>query len=273
MVNVVAVSALDAGSSSRAQIFNRITPYSPLLLPAILLGMLRIWSFWIAPRHDVYFTAEALLIIYACFAIVRAVHVHARSIDSRGHYDATLARAAQKAFYGEIRRHWVRIGIVVLTLLVVALNLDMLTTGTGAQYRANVHFSLLFIELMVWLRYGSAIILASALWTPPLPAAFSRARELASEPGTGAFRLLAPANMMLCAAALIGAGLHSRWLTVQLFDVLPGSRFVFILATVLSAGLALLALSLMCRGSLAAVEQLRERPSSDRGDGGGRLVA
>ncbi len=57
--------------------------------------------------------------------------------------------------------------------------LDALTAGTGVQHRPNVHLSILFVEIMVWARYGAAVVIASARWTPPQPSAFTRARELA----------------------------------------------------------------------------------------------
>ena len=182
MVNVVAVSALDAASPPRAQIFHRIAPYVSLLPPALLLGMLRIWSLWVAPRHGVYFTVEAVLIIYACFAIVRAVHVHAHSTDSRGSYDAARARKARNAFHGEIGRHWARIAIVVLGLLLIAFGLDVLTADTGAPvsrqraFLPAVHRADGVVAL--WLGHRAGVgTLGTATAAPILPRACARKRS------------------------------------------------------------------------------------------------
>jgi hypothetical protein len=46
-----------------------------LIAPAVLIGFLRMWTFFLAPRYGVYFTSELVLIAYAYFAGARGLHV------------------------------------------------------------------------------------------------------------------------------------------------------------------------------------------------------
>lgn len=260
MVSAVASPASELVSQSRSYARWQLPAWTFLIPPAILLGMLRIWSLWIAPKHDVYFTAEAFLVIYACFAIVRAVHVNAHSHDAQGRFDPVLAWNAKQRFYGQLGRYGTRIAAVVLGLLAGAHVLDVLTAGTGVQYRANVHLSIVFIELMVWARYGAAIVIASAQWTPPEPAQFAKARWTASDASLRIAQSLTAGNIFLCFAGLVAVSLHSRLITMMLFDALPSSRAVFICAAVLCAVLAWLALWLLCRGAFSILSRQREQP-------------
>ena len=93
-----------------------------------------------------------------------------------------------------------KIAIGVLALLLAALALDVLTAGTGIQRRPNLHLTILFVEIMVWARYGAAVVIAAARWSPPRSPAFAQARELASSlPVARSFALT---NIAFAAAAL-----------------------------------------------------------------------
>jgi hypothetical protein len=259
MVNAVALTGTDEGASARPRIRSQLLPFLSLISPAVLLGVLHTWSLSTAPRYGVYFTAEALLIVYAFLAIARAVHVHARSYDDQARYDARHAQEARRGFYQGLLQHWPRIAACVLPLLLVAFALDALTADTAAQYRANVHLSVLFVQLMAWWRYGTAIVIASTQWAPPRSLALARARLLAADPWLRAARSLRLANVALSAAALASIGLQSKWLLLPLFQVAPSARLVFGITAALSACLAWLALLLMCHSALAISLRLQAR--------------
>ena len=74
-------------------------------------------------------------------------------------------------FYRQLSKYGVRIALLVVPLFLLAYGLDLYTAGSGIQYRLNVHFSILFVELMVWARYGNAIVIAAARWAPATRAA------------------------------------------------------------------------------------------------------
>jgi hypothetical protein len=260
MVNAVALPALDSATPrERAQWRHALSPLLPLLPSALLLGVLRVWSLAVAPRHSVYFTAEALLVVYACFAIARAVHVNALSCDASGRYDARKAQKARYTFYAVLRRGWGRIALVVLPLLLAALVADMLTAGSGIQQRVNIHLSMMFVELMAWWRYGSTIAMAAAHWTPPRPPALARARCLASNARLKVPRTLAPAHLALTAAALASLAVYGSRTWASVFGAVPDARLVFVCSAALCAGFAWVGLWRLCCGSLAIQARLRSR--------------
>jgi hypothetical protein len=171
-----------------------------LVIPAVLLGLLRLWSLTAAPKQGLYFTAELILIAYAYFAVARGAYLTVGSCDREGRYDPARAQAARLSFYGALLQSW-RGAWVLLPLLAAALALDALTAQTGIQHRPNVHLSMLFVAFMVWARYGAAVILAAARWSPPAPPAFAEARELAGRlPAVTSF---ATVTIAFCAVALV----------------------------------------------------------------------
>ncbi len=262
MVNAVALPALDSAmpSRERAQWRNVLSPLLALLPSALLLGILRVWSLAVAPRVGIYFTAEALLVVYACFAVARAVNVNALSYDASGCYDPGKAQQAKHTFYAALRLGWVRIAGLVLPLLLAALIADALTAGTNIQHRTNVHLSIMFVELMAWWRYGSAIAVASAQWVPPRPPALARARALVSRARLHILPSLAPAHIALSAAVLASLAVHAGRPPPAGALVLGGApdpRLVFAWQAALCAGLAWLGLVLVCRGSLAILMRIR----------------
>ena len=127
-------------------------------------------------------------------------HISAHSYDRTGHYSRALALRAGQDFHRGLRQYWLKIAIGVLALLLAALALDALTAGTGIQRRPNLHLTILFVEIMVWARYGAAVVVAAARWSPPRSPAFAQARELAS--GLPVARSFALTNIAFAAAAL-----------------------------------------------------------------------
>jgi hypothetical protein len=264
MVNAVALPALDrdAARSVASRWYERVSPLVALAPAAILLGILRVWSLGLAPRYGVYFTAEAFLIIYACLAIVRAVHVDTHSHDASQRYAPQLAQQAKREFYAGLQRHLVGIALFVLPLLLVALLADVLTAGTGIQRRPNVHLSMMFVELMAWWRYGSALVVASARWTPSRPPAFARARALVRWPGLDVTWSLAPAHIALSVAALSGLAVYGGRAGAWMLGSAIDPRVVLGCSAALCAGFAWLALWRMCRGSLAVLARVRDRAAA-----------
>jgi hypothetical protein len=259
MVNAVALPALDSATQprKRAQWRHVLSPFLPLLPSALLLGVLRVWSLAMAPRVGVYFTADALLVVYACFAVARAISVNVSSSDASGRYDPRKAQQAQRTFYAALRRGWAPIAALVLPLVLAGLVADVLTAGTNIQQRTNIHLSIMFVELMAWWRYGSVIAIAAAQWTPPRPPALAWARCLVGNPKLEVARLLAPAHIALTMAALASFAVYGSRTWVSLFGVMPDPRIVLLCTVVLSAGFAWVALSRLCWGALAIRARLR----------------
>jgi hypothetical protein len=266
MVNAVALPGFDTASSPHERVawHHALSPIVSLLPPAILLGVLRVSCLTVAPKHGVYFTAEALLTVYACFAVTRAVHVNALSYDASERYDAGRAQRARQVFNRQLRRHWARIALLVLPLLVAALVADLLTAGTGIQQRLNIHLSIMFVELMAWWRYGPVIAIAAAQWTPPRPPSLARARWLARNAWLEVARALAPAHIFLSLAALSCLGVYGGRTWVRMFGTLPDARIVLGGLAALCAGLVWVALWSTCRGSLAVAALKRARAIGPR---------
>ena len=228
---------------------------SDLLVPALLLGLMRVWSFTTAPKQGMYFLAEALLITYAYFVVARAAHIHAQSRDWEGRYDWRWNLKARGDFYAAVLRHRLRIALLVVPLLCAALLLDLLTADTGFQLRPNLHLSVLFVALMAWARYGAAIVLAAARWSPPRPLQFEEARELASRvPVARSFALL---NLRFGAVAVAGV-LFYKWAGA----LLPTARAELICLIGLFTFLAWLALWLHCRWAVAMLVRVGEMASA-----------
>lgn len=256
MASVVSFAEPHSSFRLRARARSNLHLLFDLLPPALLLGIWRVWASAAAPRLGVYFTAEALLIAYAYFAVVRQVNVHARSHDSAGHYRRGLALQAAQDFARALRLYWVRIAIAVLSLLIAALMLDGLTAGTGIQHRPNVHLSILFVEIMVWARYGAAVVIASARWLPPQPAAFAAARERASNARVA--RSFSLTTMGFGAAAFVIIAGYKFGGTL-----LPTARADLVCSAAVYTALALLALWLQCRWVRDVLPRLDKRPAAE----------
>ncbi len=243
-------------SHSDARVHRNVHLVLALLAPALLLGIWRAWTSAVAPRMDVYFSAEVVLIVYAYFAVVRAVHVHTRSYDRAGRYSRRLALKAAREFWQGAQRYWSKMVIVGLSLLVAALGLDVLTAHAGIQHRPNVHLTILLVEIMVWARYGPAIVVASARWLPPTPPAFAEARELADKSSVA--RSFALVSVGYGLAAFVAVVCYKR-----LGLSLPTTRAELVSTALFFTGLAMLALWLQCRWAQHILPQLEDQPALD----------
>ena len=240
MADALLFAGARSGSRSRAHINGTFYLFVDLLAPALLLGLWRAWSSAMAPKLGVFFTAEALLMAYAYFAVARMTHVSAHSYDRTGCYSRALALRAGHDFYRGLRRYWLKIAIGFLALLLAALTLDALTAGSGIQRRPNVHLTVLFVEIMIWARYGAAVVIAAVRWSSLQPPPFAGARELAaSYPVARSFALT---NIAFAVAALaVVAGY--KWGGA----LLPSARAELSSAAAVFVCLAFLALWLQCR--------------------------
>jgi hypothetical protein len=248
----------DARSESRfrAHINGTFYLFLDLLAPALLLGLWRAWSSAMAPKLGVYFTAEALLMACAYFAVARMAHISAHSYDRTGCYSRVLALRVGQDFHRGLRRYWLKIATGVMALLLTALALDLLTSGTGIQRRPNVHLTILFLEIMVWARYGAAVVVAAARWSSDQPPAFAHARELAaSYPVARSFAL----NNIAFAAAALAAVAGYKWGGA----LLPSARAELFSAAGVFVCLAFLALWLQCRWARYILPQIAERSSGE----------
>lgn len=256
MADALLFAGARAESRSRARVDWNFHLFVDLLAPALLLGLLRLWSSAMAPRLGVYFTAEALLIAYAYFAVVRGVHLNARSYDWAGRYSRERALKAGQDFQHGLLRYRVKIALVVLPLLLAALVLDVLTKRFGVPHRPNISLSILFVEIMVWARYGAAVVIASARWSPPQPAVFGEARALADRAPVA--RSFALTNIAFGAAALAAVAAY-KWGG----PLLPSARAEFIGSAVLFTALAFLALWLQYRWARTVLGSIEVRSRSD----------
>jgi hypothetical protein len=259
MVNAVASAVPEEVAPSRVPFHNDLPSLAALISPAVLIGVLHTWSMATAPRYGMYFTAAAWLVLYALLAIVRGVHVAVHSYDGRGRYDAAQAGEARRSFYRALFGSWKRIATVVLPLLFAALALDLLTADTGLQHRANVHLSVLFVQMMAWWRYGPVIVVAASQWAPPRPLGLARARLLAMDPTVRAGASLLLANLVLAAAAAAAFVLQSKWMMPHMFEAVPSARFVFVSAAAACALLTWLSLLLTCRSAFVISLRLHSR--------------
>jgi hypothetical protein len=246
MARVISLPGLRSQISARARFSSSIHLALDLLPAALLLGLLRTWATELAPRQGWYFTAEALLMAYAYFALMRSVHVYANGRMADGSYNRALAQEAGAAFHRGLRRYFPRMVSGLSALLLAALVLDVLTVHTGAQFRPNVHLAVLLAAFLVWARYGAATMIAAARWQPGRPLAFDSAREIAwRRPVAISFALTTMAFGVVALLALA---------PFKTATFVPPSRLdELIWAATLYTGLAMLALWLQCRWAARAV--------------------
>ena len=256
MAEAVLFAGESRESRSRASVGGAFLLSLDLVAPALLLGLWRVWSSAMAPKLGLYFTAEVLLLIYAYFALVRTTHVAVRSFDRSGQYRRSLAVNAAQEFHRGVRPYWIRIAIACLSLLLGALVLDIFTASTGLQRRPNLHLTILFLEVMVWARYGAAVVIAAACWSPSGPRPFSEARELADLPAV--VRSFALTSIAFGAIALAGVAGY-KWGGA----LLPTARAELFCSAALFSALAFLALWLQCRWARTAVGILEQARAAD----------
>jgi uncharacterized membrane protein len=246
MARVVSLPSPRSHVPARARLSSYLHLALDLLPAALLIGLLRTWATELAPRQGWYFTAEALLLAYAYFALFRSVHVFAHGRNAEGDYDRARAQKAAHAFQLGLRVYVPKLMIALSVLLLGALALDVLTARTGAQFRPNTHLAMLMASVLIWARYGAAVGLTAAHWQPGREFGFARAREIAWRPRVAVSFALASAAfaaVALAAIAPVKAGVLAA----------PSRVDELIWSATLYTGLAMLALWLQCRWAANAV--------------------
>ncbi len=217
-----------------------------LLPPALLLGLLRTWATELAPRQGLYFTAEALLFAYAYFAVARSVYVSTRGRNPSGAYDWAAAQEAGREFHRGLRSYFPRAALVLMLVLTAAFALDGMTAGSGMNYRPNVHLAVLLLGMMVWARYGGAVVLTAARFKPGEPPAFAKARTMMASPALAwSFALTNLIFGAIAVAALVPFKIGAL--------VAPSRYDELLWSTALFTSLALLALWLQSRWATKAM--------------------
>ncbi len=246
MARVVSLVGLRSQSAVRPRVGWNVRLLLDLLPPALLLGLLRTWATELAPRQGLYFTAEALLFAYAYFAVVRSVYVSTRGRTVSGSYDWASAQKAGRDFHRGLRRFLPRTALILMLVLTGAFGLDWLVAGAGMHYRPNVHLAVLLMGVMVWARYGGAVVLAAVRWVPGEQPAFGKARALmASAALAWSFVLTNITFGVIAVAALV---------PFKVGAVVAPSRYDELLwSAALFTGLALLALWLQSRWAAKAL--------------------
>jgi hypothetical protein len=227
-----------------------------LIAPAVLLGFLRMWAFFLAPRYGVYFTSELVLVAYAYFALARAVFMHHRGHDRDGKYDRARALKADQDFHRECRARlpgWAACAAPAFALTILA---DVLTKGWGKEWLYLALLVVLAVEIRIWMRFGPAFIVGCAKWSPPAPIAFGEARRLVETN-----KLLVKASFLVPTliffAVAIGAISIYRRLGAFIMSLVPDPSMAFYYAVSFFAVLAGLALWLNCRWSWEVLLRLR----------------
>jgi len=246
MARVVSLPHPRSYLPARAHLTSYIHLLLDLLPAALLLGLLRTWATELAPRQGWYFTAEMLLIAYAYFALFRSVHVCTRGRDADGFYNRAVAQKAGHDFYDGLRAYFPRLVTAFSGLLLGALALDVLTLGSGAQFRPNTHLAVLLAGLLVWARYGAAFVITAARWRPGAPVAFERARQVAWHRQTAVSFALTSATFAIVALAVLAPFKAGIIAAPTHIDELIWSAARYI-------GLAMVALWLQCRWAARVV--------------------
>lgn len=256
MARVVSLGGLRSQSAVRPRVGWNVRLLLDLLPPALLLGLLRTWATELAPRQGLYFTAEALLFAYAYFAVVRSVYVSTHGRSASGSYDWASAQKAGRDFHRGLRRFLPRTALILMLMLTVVFGLDWLVSGSGMNYRPSVHLAVLLMGVMVWARYGGAVVLASARWVPGESPAFAQARRMMEKPALAwSFAVTNLTFGAIAVAALV---------PFKIGAVVAPSRYDELLwSTALFTGLALLALWLQSRWAAKAEYDTQARALVD----------
>jgi hypothetical protein len=231
-----------------------------LLAPAVLLGFLRMWSFWLAHKWGVYFTSEAILIAYAYFALARAVFLYRHSHDHDGRYNKSRVQRAEQDFYRQLSDVRERLLKVLLPLLAIAALADLVTARSGVQAHRVTLCLVLGVELIVWLRVGPWFIVAAATWSRR-GIDFASARELVHAHRSEVMRSFRYATATFFLVALPALALYKP-LGRALMHLLPSGQLAFYYAIGFFAALAFLALRLHCRWAAHILPRLKPKDAA-----------
>lgn len=231
-----------------------------LLAPALLLALLKKWTSLLAPAYGVYFTAEAVTILYAYFALARTVYVYNRGRDREGRHDRARARKATQDFHRAWPTVAAKAAFIALPLLAVAIATDCATHGIQFRAQQATESVILIVEIVVWLLVAPTFIIAFARWSPTQPFDFPCARRLA----TANRSLVGPSFLIVALFLAVGTRIALEVLYQPLralvVAAVPTWTAIFLYSTVFYAFIAAFALWMQCRWSAAVAPKLKEPP-------------
>jgi hypothetical protein len=227
----------------------------------VLLSLLKKWTLLIAPAYGVYFTAEVVTILYAYFALARAVYIHNNGRTSDGRYDRSRAAKAEQDFHRAFRPlgsgHLRRIALPLLALGAIA---DVLTAGQQREANSNAAAALiLLIEMVAWLRFGPVFVVTCQRWSvlkPPNPAL---ARRLVSANWDYVLPSFLMATLVFAVGSTLGLKLFYDPLRALVVAAIPTWTAIFFYSTLFYAVIAGFALWVQCHWSAEVAAKLVEK--------------
>jgi uncharacterized membrane protein YhaH (DUF805 family) len=243
------IQAAVAGSAypPRAQLNFDPPFFLNLIAPALLLSLLKKWTTLIAPAYGVYFTAEAVTILYAYFALARSVYVYNNSRDRGGRYDSHRARKAVQDFHRSLRGNFSVARFIAAVVMVAAISADCLALlhRLAAPSKGTPEL-IMAVEIGVWLFAAPSFIVACARWTTLDKPDFAAAHRLV----TANARDARPTFLLVALVFAVGTTLavHTLYAPLRALVVSfsPTWTAIFLFSTVFYAFIAAFALWLQC---------------------------
>jgi hypothetical protein len=256
----VAIASARSAFPPRAQLNLDPPFFLGLLIPAVLLSLLKKCTLLIAPRYGVYFTAEAVTILYAYFALARAVYIHSNGRTRDGRYDRSKAAKAEQDFHRALPSLRSTLARIALPLLALGAIADVVTSGGQTGAIVNVATALiLFVEMAVWLRFGPAFVVMCQRWTvlkPPNPAF---ARRLVWANRAYVVSSFVMATLVFAVVSVLGLKLFYEPLRALVVAALPSWTAIFLYSTLFGAVIAGFAFWVQCQWSAAVAAKLVEQ--------------
>ena len=259
MLNAAIASARSA-FPPRAQLNLDPPFFLGLLIPAVLLSLLKKWTLLIAPRYGIYFTAEAVTILYAYFALARAVYIHSNGRARDGRYDSSKAAKAEQDFHRALPSLRSMLARIALPLLALGAIADVVTAGRQTAAIVNAATALiLLMELVAWLRFGPAFVVMCQRWTalkPPNPAF---ARRLVWANLAYVVPSFVAATLVFAVGSVLGLKLFYEPLRALVVAAVPSWTAIFLYSTLFYAVIAGFAFWIQCHWSAEVAAKLVEK--------------
>lgn len=230
-----------------------------LIAPAILLALLKKWAGLIAPVYGVYFTAEVATIVYAYFALSRAVYVHNNGRGADGRRDKARMRKAEQEFHRALKAGGgPRFLAVAIPLAAVAAGADLLTMGRQLKVSNACYGLILLVEILVWLRIGPPFVVACAKWNALKPYRIELARQLVWRNAGYVWPSFLLATLLFAVGATLALFIAYPPLRALVVAVLPTWHAIFWYSTAFYSVIAVYALAIQCVWSELVGAPLRD---------------